>query len=734
MSNTLHQFGRVLFDELEQVAVRRGGFASLMWVKKNLFKAGFRVNKLRKDAAKPKFDLPLLRRKADTRARQARDALALAARTVEAVDQFAAIMHDVVKMAHDVLKNMKRPAQGSAHVPPTVCMDWERSMKSVKLKVERLAETAAKAQQKFSVKEIRGRQQKLVDEEARCQRACRVAWGQKGREQLEKGDQVAWDAAIKALRRETGDKYNNQGNYERLIRGAVVRRSRDIAGELLWAARSFVPVIPAFQEMAKAKQDALVELERLVAEQSAASRYEINGVVEDAARKSSIRMGTVGLAFSGGGIRSATFNLGFLQGAAALGLLKQFEYLSTVSGGGYIGAWFAAWVLREGGGPEDTKPAPEADAKMQSAPQSLDNIQKQLNAKMQRTSQALENVQKQLNSSRGRQARAVRRWAWPADNPTPSLDRTVEDEPEPVHHLREHGNYLAPRLGLLSIDTWTMVSVYLRNLFLNHFIVLPMLLAVVALPRLVLFLFTHSTSGKTIDLAREWLNRNRVWPTPRVFALALVACLLVPKLTDFFAWRIVRRLHRRSVQWAFHSPLVFGMALVATLHVIFVWPSPALAKIGGIVQALDPRAWNPFVTGLTAWVLIFLAAWFGPRINRRRAGDPERSAEPMPYREMLAAWWLLVVLIYGAALLAGWLPSVAPDFVESFVESLTGDSNWLTGDSALFLGTFVLASVGFYWTYESLAKIRPNPRPAPAVPAGHGLRSEERRVGKECLE
>ena len=69
-----------------------------------------------------------------------------------------------------------------------------------------------------------------------------------------------------------------------------------------------------------------------------------------------MRMGTVGLAFSGGGIRSATFNLGFLQGAAALGLLKQFDYLSTVSGGGYIGTWFAAWVLREGGHDQNHAP------------------------------------------------------------------------------------------------------------------------------------------------------------------------------------------------------------------------------------------------------------------------------------------------------------------------------------------------------------------------------------------
>jgi len=49
-----------------------------------------------------------------------------------------------------------------------------------------------------------------------------------------------------------------------------------------------------------------------------------------------------GLAFSGGGIRSATFNLGVLEALKSLGLLDKFDYLSTVSGGGYIGAWFSA--------------------------------------------------------------------------------------------------------------------------------------------------------------------------------------------------------------------------------------------------------------------------------------------------------------------------------------------------------------------------------------------------------
>lgn len=57
---------------------------------------------------------------------------------------------------------------------------------------------------------------------------------------------------------------------------------------------------------------------------------------------------TIGLALSGGGIRSATFCLGLLRGLAQRGVLKRFDYLSTVSGGGYIGAMFGRLVSRVG--------------------------------------------------------------------------------------------------------------------------------------------------------------------------------------------------------------------------------------------------------------------------------------------------------------------------------------------------------------------------------------------------
>lgn len=58
----------------------------------------------------------------------------------------------------------------------------------------------------------------------------------------------------------------------------------------------------------------------------------------------------VGLAFSGGGIRSATFNLGLLQAMDRYGFLRQVDYLSTVSGGGYIGSsltWFMSCLKKD---------------------------------------------------------------------------------------------------------------------------------------------------------------------------------------------------------------------------------------------------------------------------------------------------------------------------------------------------------------------------------------------------
>lgn len=56
----------------------------------------------------------------------------------------------------------------------------------------------------------------------------------------------------------------------------------------------------------------------------------------------------IGLALSGGGIRSATFSLGVLQSLASLNLLRKIDYLSTVSGGGYVGGFLGRLYTRPG--------------------------------------------------------------------------------------------------------------------------------------------------------------------------------------------------------------------------------------------------------------------------------------------------------------------------------------------------------------------------------------------------
>src|SRR5947209_2962543 len=150
------------------------------------------------------------------------------------------------------------------------------------------------------------------------------------------------------------------------------------------------------------------------------------------------------LCFSGGGIRSATFGLGVLQGLARRGLLKEFDYLSTVSGGGYLGGWFSAWLKRE----RDAEGSAQA---------------------------ALQKIETELNT------------------PPPSK---LQPEPEPVRHLRSYSNYMSPRLGLLSADTWTLVAIYFRNLFLNQLVLVPLILGVLAIPRLSLAVARWQSNGR----------------------------------------------------------------------------------------------------------------------------------------------------------------------------------------------------------------------------------------------
>jgi hypothetical protein len=131
------------------------------------------------------------------------------------------------------------------------------------------------------------------------------------------------------------------------------------------------------------------------------------------------------LCFSGGGIRSGTFALGIIQSLAKHNLLGQFDYLSTVSGGGYIGGWLTAWIHRH--------------------PEGLKGVVKDLNG----------------------EKRAAK----------------IEPEPGPLRHLRDYSSFITPRTGLLSADPWTFVVIYIRNLLLNWVVLIPLLASVLMIPR-----------------------------------------------------------------------------------------------------------------------------------------------------------------------------------------------------------------------------------------------------------
>ena len=68
----------------------------------------------------------------------------------------------------------------------------------------------------------------------------------------------------------------------------------------------------------------------------------------DSYRRNAAAVDQSALCLSGGGIRSASFSLGVIQALARAGLLRQFDYLSTVSGGGFIGAWLSMLIAQKG--------------------------------------------------------------------------------------------------------------------------------------------------------------------------------------------------------------------------------------------------------------------------------------------------------------------------------------------------------------------------------------------------
>ncbi|MEM7247849.1 MAG: patatin-like phospholipase family protein [Acidobacteriota bacterium] len=141
-----------------------------------------------------------------------------------------------------------------------------------------------------------------------------------------------------------------------------------------------------------------------------------------------------GLAFSGGGVRSATFCLGVLQSLIKQGLFRRFDYLSTVSGGGYIGSCLSSLLTRDRDGRKKDVGVDEASSPFVG----LHEVKRDLPAGQTRLS-----VRHQL------------------------------------HHLRRHGEYLSIRTDLFSRDLQRALGVAVSGA-LQHFILFFLLLAFIA--------------------------------------------------------------------------------------------------------------------------------------------------------------------------------------------------------------------------------------------------------------
>lgn len=134
----------------------------------------------------------------------------------------------------------------------------------------------------------------------------------------------------------------------------------------------------------------------------------------------------IGLALSGGGIRSATFNLGWLQGLHRLNLLRLIDYVSTVSGGGYVGSFWSEWLARKSVPVDDAAGAAGA-------------------ARAPTPTKVAPDVMFPTRRDCG---------------PGPQ-DRTDSHQ---ERHLREFSGFLAPRVGVFEVETWTAVVAVVTGL------------------------------------------------------------------------------------------------------------------------------------------------------------------------------------------------------------------------------------------------------------------------------
>lgn len=249
--------------------------------------------------------------------------------------------------------------------------------------------------------------------------------------------------------------------------------------------------------------------------------------------------GQTALCLSGGGVRSAAFCLGILQGLARRRLLSQFHYLSTVAGGGYIGCWLIAWVHRRA-------VARAAGAGCDPAKTSFEEVE----------------------------AAVARR--------PPHATAEIA----PIRWLRRNQKYLTPRAGMLSGDTWAGAALFVRDLVLNWLVFLPAIAALLLLPRLLELMLVWWSSfadrsgslfGWLMVSLPAWLGRaDRAQAMPdlpnwRGWTDAAGALLALVSLATMFQARLsTRPFNDASFLWRVLLPLLIAGWLITMFNTVIL--------------------------------------------------------------------------------------------------------------------------------------------------------------------
>jgi hypothetical protein len=274
------------------------------------------------------------------------------------------------------------------------------------------------------------------------------------------------------------------------------------------------------------------------------------------------------LCISGGGIRSATFGLGVLQGLARCGLLDKFHYLSTVSGGGYIGSWLSAWIKND--------------------PRGINGVVAELRRRP---------------------------------------DSTLAPEPRPIRHLRDFSNYLAPKTGFTSVDSWTLITTFIRNMFLNWLVLISWLAAAMMIPRLYLAAISLQPNwpawDSEMDLAKYMQLTDQIkqfwdfWLNILVVAgFVLIAVAMAYAIIDVPSTGNAGLSQRRFLKYR-QLPLVLAALILAAWWAVFcsVHGGDAFNHVDGLIKFLLFFVGSYICGGLLGSALLSF------RKQRVRSGD-----------------------------------------------------------------------------------------------------------------